>query len=166
MEQIYGITSRSSLPSLTGTGPGRQGGGPGVVRRRMAAQGGAAAPPPPPPTWSAIWPIPGRAGGFVSLPQPPEEGLPGSDGRDVGHVTPAAWGSTPCTPVRGLESYAWEKGLELPIRELDVPALKSARPTVGQCRLRTAWPPTARWLSWICPMELVKELDSGTGSPS
>ena len=57
------------------------------------------------------------------------------------HVTPGRMGvNTLHAFVRGLESYAREKGLELPIRELDVPALKSARPTVGQCAafLRTA----------------------------
>ena len=64
--------------------------------------------------------------------------------------------------VRGLESYAREKGLELPIRELDVPALKSARPTVGQCAafLRTALAADSPVAFLNLSHGLVKELDS------
>lgn len=50
------------------------------------------------------------------------------------HVTPGRMGvNSLFLFTRGLKSFAKEKGLELPIRALDIPPLRAARPTVDQC---------------------------------
>lgn len=50
------------------------------------------------------------------------------------HVTPGRMGvNTNYLFTKGVRSYGEEKGLKLPVRELDIPALKLARPTVDQC---------------------------------
>lgn len=56
-------------------------------------------------------------------------------------VTPGRMGvNTLHAFTRGIEGYAREKGVELPVRGLDIPAMKAARPSVDQCAafLRTA----------------------------
>ena len=50
------------------------------------------------------------------------------------HVTPGRMGvNTNYLFTKGVKSYGEEKGLKLPVRELDIPALRMARPTVDQC---------------------------------
>ena len=51
-----------------------------------------------------------------------------------GHITPGRHGvNTLHIFTKGLASFAKERGLDLPIRDLDVPRFKIARPTVDQC---------------------------------
>lgn len=78
-------------------------------------------------------------------------------------VTPGRMGVNSLHPFsRGLAAYARERGVALPVRELDIPALKIARPTIDQCAafLRTG-------LTADCPVAFlnlsagqVKALDS------
>lgn len=49
-------------------------------------------------------------------------------------VTPGKKGvNTTRIFTKGLSAFAREKGVDLPVRDLDVPRLKLARPTVDQC---------------------------------
>lgn len=50
------------------------------------------------------------------------------------HVTPGRMGvNTNFLFTKGVKSYGAEKGLKLPVRELDIPMLKMARPSIDQC---------------------------------
>ncbi len=51
-----------------------------------------------------------------------------------GHITPGRHGvNTLHLFTKGMASFAGERGLDLPIRDLDIPRFKIARPTVDQC---------------------------------
>ncbi|NCB63857.1 MAG: hypothetical protein EOM52_09665 [Clostridia bacterium] len=79
------------------------------------------------------------------------------------HVTPGKMGvNTLHIFTRGIKAYAAEKGVKLPVRELDIPALKLARPTVDQCAafLRTGLSSDSPVAFLNLSAGEVKELDS------
>ena len=161
MEQIYGITSPELFTILDGDrawrgadqewyadeGQRKAGCGPTTASHLVSYLADTR------PGWGDLYPSHSRRKrDFLALMNEMWE-----------HVTPGRMGvNTLHAFVRGLESYAREKGLELPIRELDVPALKSARPTVGQCAafLRTALAADSPVAFLNLSHGLVKELDS------
>ena len=79
------------------------------------------------------------------------------------HVTPGKHGvNAPRLFSKGLRSFGASKEVELPLRELDIPRFKLARPTVDQCAafLRTALAADSPVAFLNLSHGLVKELDS------